>query len=93
MVRQYRFINILAKKTDDFNGADLEGIVKGAVEPAFIDREKSVTSEFLLKSLEDAKSISNIQGDKITKLREELKRYDIKPASLRLLKDLIKRNR
>ena len=83
----------MQKKADGFNGADLEGIVKDAVEPAFIDGGKYVTSELLLKSLEDAKSISNIQGDKITKLREELKRYDIKPASLRLLKDLIKRNR
>lgn len=71
----------MSQKTDGFNGADLEGIVQDAVETAFIDGTENITAELLLKSLEEAKSISDIQGEKIKKLREDLKKYDIKPAS------------
>ena len=72
----------LARKTDGFSGADLEAVVKDAVETAFIDGKDSVSTERLMKSREDAKSISNIQGEKIKQIREEMKKYDIKPASL-----------
>ena len=75
-------VGTLARKTEGFNGADLESVVKDAVESAFIGGGGAVTLELLSKSLADAKSISQIQGDKIKKLREELKKYDIKPASL-----------
>ena len=74
-------IGALSQKTDGFNGADLEGIVQDAVETAFIDDVDEITTERLLKSLQEAKSISNIQKEKIKKLREDLKEYDIKPAS------------
>ena len=74
-------IGTLSRKTEGFNGADLEGVVKDAVETAFIEGTDELTTEFLLKSLEDSKSITKIQGEKIQKLREDLKKYDIKPAS------------
>ena len=64
-----------------FSGADLEAVVKDAVETAFIDGGGAVSAERLKKSLEDAKSISDIQGEKIKKLRDELKKYSFKPAS------------
>ncbi len=79
-------INIgeLSRKTDGFNGADLEGIIQDAVETAFIDEIEEITTDRLLKSLEEAKSISDIQKEKIKKLRENLKEYDIKPASAKV---------
>ena len=75
-------VGTLARKTEGFNGADIESVVKDAVEAAFINGKGAVTIDLLSRSLADAKSISQIQGDKIRKLREELKKYDIKPASL-----------
>ena len=71
----------LSSKTEGFNGADLEGIVKDAIETAFIDGTETITTELLLKSFEEAKSISVIQKEKIEALRTDLKKYDIKPAS------------
>ena len=77
-------IGALSQKTDGFNGTDLEGIVQDAVETAFIDDVHEITTERLLNSLQEAKSISNIQKEKIKKLREDLKEYDIKPASAKV---------
>lgn len=74
-------LDTLSWKTKGFNGADLEGIVKDAIETAFIDGTETITTELLLKSFEDAKSISVIQKEKIEALRTDLKKYDIKPAS------------
>ena len=63
------------------NGADLEGIVKDAVERAFIAGEESITTELLLACRKEAKSISDIQTAKIKEIRGKLKEYNIKPAS------------
>lgn len=71
----------LAKNTEGFNGADLEGIVKDAVERAFREKKTTITVELLQASRENAKSISDIQGDEIKALRDKLKKRDIKPAS------------
>ena len=72
----------IAGETKGFNGADLEGIVKDAVENAFIDGTNLITTESLVKAMTAAKSISDIQGDKINELRDNLKKYNIQPASV-----------
>ena len=72
----------IADATDGFNGADLEGIVKDAVENAFIDGTNLITTESLVSARRAAKSISDIQGDKINELRDNLKKYNIQPASV-----------
>lgn len=71
----------LARSTEGFNGADLEGIVKDAVETAFRKKMSVVTTELLQACRKNAKSIFDIQGDEIKELREKLKKRDIKPAS------------
>ncbi len=71
----------IARETEGFNGAALEGIVKDAVETAFISGEATITTDLLLKCRKEAKSISDIQTEKITKMREKLREYNIKPAS------------
>ncbi len=70
----------IARDTEGFNGADLEGLIKDAVETAFIDNTV-ITTGTLIDTLHNAKSITDIQGDKIKKLRADLKAYSIKPAS------------
>ncbi len=71
----------LIKETDGFNGADLEAVVKDTIEMAFIDGKDTITTEDLIKSVKDTKSISNTLKDKITEIKTTIEKIDIKPAS------------
>ena len=71
----------LIKETDGFNGADLEAVVKDTIEMAFIDGRESITTEDLIKSVKDTKSISSTLKDKITEIKSTINKIDIKPAS------------
>ena len=71
----------LIKETDGFNGADLEAVVKDTIEMAFIDGKESITTEDLLKTVKDTKSISSTLKDKIKEIKSTIDKIDIKPAS------------
>ena len=71
----------LIKETDGFNGADLEAVVKDTIEMAFIDGKDTITTEDLIKSVKDTKSISNTLKDKIAEIKSTIEKIDIKPAS------------
>lgn len=71
----------LIKETNGFNGADLEAVVKDTIEMAFIDGKESITTEDLLKSVKDTKSISSTLKDKIKEIKSTIDKIDIKPAS------------
>lgn len=71
----------LIKETNGFNGADLEAVVKDAIESAFIDGKESITTEDLLKSVKDTKSISKTLSSKIEEIKTTIEKIDIKPAS------------
>lgn len=71
----------LIKETDGFNGADLEAVVKDTIETAFIDGREFITTDDLIKTVKDTKSISNTLKDKITEIKSTIKKIDIKPAS------------
>lgn len=71
----------LIKETQGFNGADLEAVVKDTIEMAFIDGRETLTTEDLLRTVKDTKSISNTLKDKITEIKSAIEKIDIKPAS------------
>lgn len=71
----------LIKETEGFNGADLEAVVKDTIELAFIEGRDRITTDDLLKSIKDTKSISNTLKDKIARVKETISKIDIKPAS------------
>ena len=71
----------LIKETEGFNGADLEAVVKDTIEMAFIDGKESITTEDLLKSVKDTKSISSTLKDKIKEIKSTIDKIDIKSAS------------
>ncbi|NFF82257.1 AAA family ATPase [Clostridium botulinum] len=71
----------LTQETKGFNGADLEAVVKEAVESAFINEENKITTEDLMQAIKDTKSISNTLKDKIDQLQEMLKKINPKCAS------------
>lgn len=70
----------LLKDTEGYNGADLEAVVKNAIETAFIEGHDTITKEDLLKSVKEIKSISESLKNKISSLRESLKNIDIRKA-------------
>lgn len=71
----------LIKKTEGYNGADLEAVVKDTIERAFIDDKTDIITEDLLASIADTKSISNTLKDRIEEIRKTIQKIDIKPAS------------
>jgi hypothetical protein len=48
---------------------------------AFIDGKELITTEDLLKSVKDTKSISSTLKDKIKEIKSTIDKIDIKPAS------------
>ncbi|MGN1303906.1 MAG: AAA family ATPase [Oscillospiraceae bacterium] len=71
----------LIKETNGFNGADIEAVVKDTIEAAFIDGKDIITTEDLIKSVKDTKSISSTLKDKIKQIKDTIEKIDIKPAS------------
>lgn len=71
----------LIKKTDGFNGADLEAVVKDTIERAFIDGNSMITTENLIATVKDTKSISSTLKEKIDTIKQTVQKIDIKPAS------------
>lgn len=71
----------LIKETEGFSGADLEAVVKDTIETAFLNGQASITTNDLLKTIKETKSISVTLKDKITAIREAIQKIDINPAS------------
>lgn len=71
----------LIKETNGFNGADLEAVVKEAIESAFINGKDGITTDDLIQAVKDTKSISSTLKDKIEQIKQTISKIDIKPAS------------
>jgi SpoVK/Ycf46/Vps4 family AAA+-type ATPase len=71
----------LIKETDGYNGADLEAVVKDTIERAFIEGKEVITTEDLLETIKDTKSISSTLKEKVSEIKKEIEKMDIKPAS------------
>lgn len=71
----------LIPETEGYNGADLEAVVKETIERAFIEGKERITTEDLLQSIKETKSISETLKDKIKEIKITLEKIDIKPAS------------
>lgn len=72
----------LVKETEGYSGADIEAVVKETVENAFIQNERYITTEKLLFSVKEITPLSKSLESKIKVLKDELDKYDLKPASL-----------
>ena len=71
----------MVRKTDGYNGADLEAVVKDTVEKVFIDSRDTINTEDLLASVDDTKSISQTLKGKMDEIRKSVEKIDIKSAS------------
>lgn len=73
----------LIKATEGYSGADIESVVKEAVEMVFCKTEgdRVITTDTLLDVIKNTKSITDTLGKKIESLREEHKKYSLKNAN------------
>ena len=70
----------LIKETKGCSGADLEAIVKDAIEEAFIN-DSAITTDALISSRKKITPIETALKDKIKDMREKLKTLDVREAS------------
>lgn len=73
----------LLKESEGFSGADIEAVVKEAIEKAFINDEASVDTALLVDIIKDTKSVSETLKEKIDEMKNALKSFDMKPASFK----------
>lgn len=72
----------IVKTTGGYNGADLEAIVKEAIETCFIEGKERLSTEDLRNAKESIKSISSTLEKRIKEIKEAIKdMVDLKPAS------------
>ena len=75
-------ISKLVEKTDGYSGADIEGVVKDGVETTFADGKSVLTTDYIMKAIEETHSLKEIMKDSIEKLSKEYKERKFKNASL-----------
>lgn len=72
---------ILAAKTDGFSGADIESVVKEAIENAFVDGKAKLNTDRLLTVIKETQPLSVVMKDKVKEYKEKFSQTKIKPAS------------
>lgn len=78
---KYIKISELVRKTEGFSGADIEGVVKDAVESAFADDKTSVQTQDILEAIKNTHSLSEIMKDALEKMAKEYEKRKFKNAS------------
>lgn len=74
-------IKTLVNKTDGFSGADIEGVVKDAVESAFADDKPSIQTNDLVEAIKNTHSLSEIMADALKTMTTEYEKRKFKNAS------------
>ncbi|WP_104628927.1 AAA family ATPase [Helicobacter bizzozeronii] len=84
---QHLDLNKLAKECEGFSGADLENLVKLAVQESFIEN-KSLNLDFLQKALKATTPITKTMHAKIHAIRIQAKKLHLQPAGERVIDDI-----
>ena len=74
-------VSSLVSKTKDYSGADIEGVVKDGVENSFADGNSSLTTEYIMKAIENTRPLSEIMGDALKDLSKKYEKLNFKNAS------------
>lgn len=72
----------LVSKTNGYSGADIEGVVKEAVESAFANKKSELSTEDILEAIKNTNSLSVIMKDSLDKMKKEYEDRKLKNASL-----------
>ena len=71
----------LVSITEGFSGADIEGVVKGAIESAFAEDKVSIQTADVIDAIKDTHSLSEIMKDTLEKMIKEYENRKFKSAS------------
>lgn len=74
-------ISELVKASKGFSGADIEGVIKDAVESAFADDKTSIETHDILDAINNTHSLSEIMKDALDKMSKEYENRKFKNAS------------
>jgi len=74
-------ISELITKTKGFSGADIEGVIKDAVETAFSDDKNNVQTQDIVKAINNTHSLSEIMKEALEKMAKEYETRKFKNAS------------
>ena len=72
----------LADKTDGYCGADLEGVVRDAIETAFVKKKSSLTTADIINAIENTHSLSEVMKDSINNMKKIYEALKLKSASV-----------
>lgn len=71
----------LAKNTEFYSGADIESIVKDAIESAFVDGKKALDTTLLQKIIKDTHPLGEVMKDQVKLYKDKFEKMKIKKAS------------
>jgi SpoVK/Ycf46/Vps4 family AAA+-type ATPase len=71
----------LVKISNGFSGADIEGVVKDAVESAFADDKIAIQTQDIVAAIKNTHSLSEIMKDALDKMTKEYETRKFKNAS------------
>lgn len=74
-------LEVLANKTDRYSGADIEGVVKEAVESAFVSGQESLSTKNVIDAIDNTHPISETMKDSIEQMEKDYKDKMFRNAS------------
>lgn len=74
-------IKELVSKTEGFSGADIEGVIKDAIENAFTDDKKNVQTKEIIAAINNTHSLSEIMKEALENMTKEYENRKFKNAS------------
>ena len=74
-------ISDLVAKSEGFSGADIEGVVKEAIETVYSEGKDRLTTKDILDSISNTHPLSEIMRDTLTKMSKEYEKRKFKNAS------------
>lgn len=75
-------IDGLARETDGFSGADIEGVVKDGIESAFAEDRSGITTTDIQQAIKETNSLMELMGDSLQTLMKEYEKRKYKNAAL-----------
>lgn len=74
-------VSKLVAKTGGYSGADIEGVVKEAIEYAFTEDAEVLTTEHIIQAINNTNSLSVIMKESLDKMTQEYERRKLKNAA------------
>jgi SpoVK/Ycf46/Vps4 family AAA+-type ATPase len=71
----------LAKETKEYSGADIESVIKEAIEQAFIDNEAALDTKRIKNIIAQTHPLGQIMKEKVQEYKQRFDKLKIKPAS------------